>query len=361
MNRDPTTPNSEGEQPAGSADETAASQRRGQPSVSAAAVGIVAVDQNGIICSCNPAAEKLLGRSASTLLGRPLGFPTSVDQAYDIDLALPDGSARTVEMRVSSTTWNGQPLFITALHDPDSTQFDVGNEPDVSIAVTAHELGKPLAAVDLAVHQLRHDTILTTEQAALVDRIDERTRHMQALVRQLRTASRIDAQQTHVTTEPVPLFEFLLERLHELHKLSQDVRLSCPAGVVVDANRNELAQIVDNYLSNALTHGRPPVHVHVSALPRGWVTIRVYDHGPGVPAHFQPRLFKRFARLTSTQQQDDGTGLGLWITRNLARAHGGEAWYEPHNAHGGACFCVRLPAWTPPMRPQPQLTQNTQT
>ena len=74
--------------------------------------------------------------------------------------------------------------------------------------------------------------------------------------------------------------------------------------------------------------------------------IRVTDAGPGVPEAFRPHLFERFSRGPAAERKAEGTGLGLWIVRNFARANGGEAWYEPRTPDG-SCFCLRLPAAEP--------------
>ncbi len=88
-------------------------------------------------------------------------------------------------------------------------------------------------------------------------------------------------------------------------------------GLIVDGDPERLGQIVDNLLANALLHGRPPVRAsaHGSALD---IVIEIEESGPGVPEDIRPRLFERFATGRST----GGTGLGLYIVRQLARAHG---------------------------------------
>ena len=75
----------------------------------------------------------------------------------------------------------------------------------------------------------------------------------------------------------------------------------------------------------------------------GSVELRVSDRA-GVPADFAPHLFERFSRDSATSGQR-GTGLGLAIVADLASGNGGTAWYEP-GEHGGATFCVRVPAAT---------------
>ena len=73
------------------------------------------------------------------------------------------------------------------------------------------------------------------------------------------------------------------------------------------------------------------------------MVIFVTDRGPGVPEEFQKRLFQRFAQAESgLTRRTHGTGLGLSIVRALARAMGGDAWFEPIEA--GSCFGVRLPS-----------------
>ena len=90
--------------------------------------------------------------------------------------------------------------------------------------------------------------------------------------------------------------------------------------VMADAER--LGQILDNLLSNAMNHGRPPVRVSAEAVA-DMIELRVADNGAGVRADLHGRLFDRYATASRT-----GTGLGLFIVRELARAHGGDAWYE---------------------------------
>ncbi|MGI3201193.1 sensor histidine kinase [Streptomyces sp. GLT-R25] len=81
----------------------------------------------------------------------------------------------------------------------------------------------------------------------------------------------------------------------------------------------------------------------------GHIELSVADNGPGVPESFVPHLFERYRRDPATAAATEGTGLGLWIARSLARANGGDAWYEPGRP-GGAVFCVSLPQEPPSTR-----------
>jgi signal transduction histidine kinase len=118
----------------------------------------------------------------------------------------------------------------------------------------------------------------------------------------------------------------------------------------VTADSDRLCQILVNYVSNALRYGTPPVTV-VATVEQGWAQVRVDDAGTGVAEEFVPHLFEKFARSGRAKTRYvDGTGLGLAIVRQLARAQGGDAWYEP-NQPNGSRFCLRLPLAQTPDRP----------
>jgi signal transduction histidine kinase len=213
------------------------------------------------------------------------------------------------------------------------------DQRDDVIAVTAHELNDPLYAISLSLRLLR-TAHTEKKRIELIDRIAERTEHLQGLVKKLRTASKIDADTARVKPEPVNVLEFVLERLGAFDRRYQDVELSCSPHVVALVDRHDFSEMLANYLDNALAYGRPPFEVEVTEQAEV-VEICVRDHGPGVPEGFEAHLFKRFTRGPEAQNQADGTGLGLWIVRSLSRANGGDAWYECGN--GLPSFCLRLP------------------
>ena len=109
--------------------------------------------------------------------------------------------------------------------------------------------------------------------------------------------------------------------------------------VSVLGDRDRLSQAVENLVSNALRHGAPPVEVSVTVAD-GSVEIRVADHGAGVSETMRGRLFERFA----TGMEHGGTGLGLFIVRELARAHHGDATYAPPGrTYPLGSFLITLP------------------
>jgi signal transduction histidine kinase len=111
--------------------------------------------------------------------------------------------------------------------------------------------------------------------------------------------------------------------------------------VVVPADRVRIEQLVTNLLSNALKYGAgQPIEVRVAAEGDAMV-LEVRDRGPGMQPGDLPRLFDRFERAGSIRNHG-GLGLGLYLVREIATAHGGTASAENLEA-GGASFKVRLP------------------
>jgi len=210
------------------------------------------------------------------------------------------------------------------------------------LSTTSHELRTPLASI-LAFASTMRDrwgSLDEEQQLHFLEVIHRQTRRVARLVDHLLAVSRIEAGAVESRLAPLDPMEVIRQTLAELEPATSEIRVEGLAGLEVMADPDHLKQIMLNYVGNALKYGAPPIVVEASERD-GWVEIRVRDAGSGVPETFVPRLFEKFARAGGTQDVD-GTGLGLSIVRGLARAQGGEAWYEP-NAPQGSCFAVRLP------------------
>jgi signal transduction histidine kinase len=209
--------------------------------------------------------------------------------------------------------------------------------------VTAHELRTPVGVLGGSAETLaEHWSELTTdERNELLEGMAKSTRRLRRLLADLLTASRLQTSRLEMNPEPVLVGAVVEDAVATIRRTWPEAEILYePSGKhTVVGDRDRLAQAVDNLLSNALRHGSSPVRVRVVG-GSGVAEIRVEDHGAGVPPEMQPRLFDRFA----TGRRRGGTGLGLFIVRELARAHGGDAFYEPAAPGSPAgAFVITLP------------------
>jgi PAS domain S-box-containing protein len=213
------------------------------------------------------------------------------------------------------------------------------------LAVTAHELRTPIGVLSgsakLLVEHL--DELTQTERRDLLESMAVSTTRLQRLLRDLLIAARLEAKVVRLELEDLDLSALLARTVAAARTAhpSAEIELDAPPELRVRGEPDRLAQAVDNLIINALRHGAPPVAVRVESRDEH-VEIAVSDAGPGVPSDVRPRLFERFA----SGSPHSGTGLGLFIVRELARAHGGDAWYDT-GGDGRPRFLISLPRLVP--------------
>lgn len=211
------------------------------------------------------------------------------------------------------------------------------------LAITAHELRTPLSVIlgsaDSLATQL--DEMDDAERAETVQAMRSTAARLRRLLADLLAAARLEAGVMRLQQQPVDLASVLDDAAISTLALypNADIQVSCERKVRVLGDPDRLSQMVENLLVNAIRYGTGPIYLRASNTDADHVCIEVRDHGDGVAADQESSLFQRFATGTRS-----GTGLGLFIVRELARAHGGETRYE--NAHPGARFTVTLPAVT---------------
>jgi signal transduction histidine kinase len=309
--------------------------------------GLVVVDARGTVRYANPAANELYQRGDGSLVGESFGMP-HVAGVHDVELVLPDGTLRTVELRAVETTWAGEAVWVIALRD---TTVRRRHEEELLAALAAggdlptdltnelaHELATPLVVIAGFTDMLegRWADLTDSVRRDLVHRIGRQARRLQRMLRRILLAS--DAT-SPAALEPVPLWEVALAHLPDLGV--PGVEIDCPHDLQVLADPTHVDEIVVNLVENAAKYGAPPILVQ--ARRRGdTVELSVCDQGPGVPASFVPRVFDRYTRAEAARSRP-GAGLGLNLVARLAEASGGHVRYEPNTPHG-ARFVVTLPA-----------------
>jgi PAS domain S-box-containing protein len=213
----------------------------------------------------------------------------------------------------------------------------------------SHELRTPLNAVLGFTQLLAQDASLGERQSQFAAEGVRAGRHLLALVDDLLDLSLVESGEFSLQLVDLDPQDALLSGAGLLAAEAEAaaVRLRLPEGPLprLRADPNRLRQVLTNLLSNAIKYNRAGGEVRVSVAPpsAGQVAIAVQDTGPGLKDGQQARLFLPFDRLGAEKGPVPGTGLGLALSRQLARAMGGDI--EVSSRPGeGACFTLRLPA-----------------
>jgi signal transduction histidine kinase len=192
--------------------------------------------------------------------------------------------------------------------------------------------------------QQRWRELRPDQREAFLAVIGDETARLSALVGDVLDTSRIEAGTFGYHFTDVDLADVVRDSVAAAEigqdevKLTTDVPTALP-GVRGDAER--LRQLVDNLISNAIKYSDSGGEVHVDACADdGHVVVRVRDHGPGIDPAQQAQIFEKFGRAAGPAKP--GTGLGLFLSRSFAEAHGGSLDVESEPG-AGSVFTLRLP------------------
>jgi PAS domain S-box-containing protein len=348
---------------------------------------ILTLDTRGYIVSWNPGAERIKGYRAEEILGQHFSrfYPPGEVAKRKPWLALEaaaregrfaeegwrlrkDGSRFWANVVISAIYENGRLRgFGKVVRDfTDRKQAEERRElerlrealreRDVFLSVASHELKTPLTPLQLkltALQRLAETTpegSLSSERVARdLDMARRQVRKLADLIEDLLDVSRISVGRLSLERAPMDLAATVREVVARY--APQAAQVGCTLEVDAEApvegiwDRQRLDQVTTNLLTNALKYGAGGrVHVRVGTED-GRACLSVRDEGIGIAPEDQPRIFDRFVRAVS-ERNYGGMGLGLFITRQVVEAHGGDI--RVHSAPGqGATFTVRLPPAPP--------------
>jgi len=214
-----------------------------------------------------------------------------------------------------------------------------------ALATTAHEVRNPVTVLRGVAEALAQgpDRVDRQRHARLVEAVARQARILEGVANDLMAAASAQRGGVAVAPEVVDLGPAVRELLATT---APDVHLDVPdepVGAFVD--RARLEQMVANLCENARKYGAAPTTLRLR--PAGdRVELSVADRGEGVPPAFRDQLFREFSR-GEAHGDVPGIGLGLYVVRRLAEAHGGTVRYDDEPG-GGACFTVDLPRARPP-------------
>jgi two-component system, OmpR family, sensor histidine kinase KdpD len=211
----------------------------------------------------------------------------------------------------------------------------------------AHEFKTPLTSIKAgATSMLSDPSRLSPQFREFATIIDEEVDRLSRLVTEAVRMSQIDAGKVRLEREPLEIAEVVRSVLDhcELQADGRKLNLQAAEGLPpVWADRDLVFLALRQLIDNGLKYSPPgsPLDVTVG-VEKDRVVVRVSDHGQGIPDRERERIFDKFYRRQASKKFIPGTGLGLYIAREIIRAHGGDVWVEGETG-SGAEFCVSLP------------------
>jgi two-component system phosphate regulon sensor histidine kinase PhoR len=325
--------------------------------------GVFVVDRDGIVRLWNKAAEAITGLRASSVVARraDVAIPSWATITTFVPVADQPGeadgpsSAETVPIDVAGRElW----LSVVAVSLDDDTVYafrDATHDRRLEdlrsqfVATISHELRTPLASLHGAAMTLREHDLPAQTQDDLLEMIAEQSNRLANLVEEILVAGQLDSGSLSVvadTFDPEELVRGVVATARPRVGDGTTIEVAIPPVVPkVHGDGERTRQVLLNLLDNAIKYspagGR--IEVGLESL-EDRLRFRVRDEGLGIPVGEQERIFDKFYRLDPDQRRGiGGTGLGLYICRELVRSMHGRIWVESEPGKG-TVFAFELPA-----------------
>lgn len=347
--------------------ESAQARASAESVLSALPEPLLLIDAERRIVSANPSALELLG---PRLGGRDLGAALRVPAVLEAtDAVLKGGGARTVEVDLPGSVERHLSAQVGPLRPPTSegaaavltlTDITASKRSERMrqdfVANASHELRTPLATLLGFIETMRGPA---RDDEAARDRflsiMAEQASRMTRLVDDLLSLSRIELNEHLPPRERVDLRRLLIAVADSLEQRAQKRQMRIDVSLAealpeVAGDPDELAQVFQNLIDNAIKYGRSGTAVEVTAgvspkrlAGRAAAVVAIRDHGEGILTEHIPRLTERFYRVDPARSREfGGTGLGLAIVKHIVNHHRGFLEIESELGEGSA-FAVHLP------------------
>lgn len=241
---------------------------------------------------------------------------------------------------------------------------DLDEQKDNFISMASHELNTPIAAIEGYLSMIIDEKMagdVNPKVKAYLENIYFSSKRLAALVRDLLNVSRIESGRVHLINEEASIEDVIEKSIAEVkikadevgHKLTFEKPKTPLPKTWFDVSR--ITEVMINIIGNAIKYTDPPGKITVSAhADDGKLVVAIQDNGRGIPKGKEEAIFEKFVQVEVLKDQVKGTGLGMFITKNLIELHKGKIWFKSstEKADHGTTFYFSLPIYkTKPVDP----------
>lgn len=328
--------------------------------------GVIVVSPRGSIRLVNPAACKMLALSGQDLTGKPLReaipepkiielFEETQKTRKEVTKEMSLETDRRIYQAETSVMGddNGEMHSVVAIFNDITELRQVERMKTAFVSTVSHELRTPLTSIKGFIATLIDDTDGMYDEDMRMEFyhiIDQECDRLTRLINDLLNVSRIESGRgIDIIVSEVDLSELsanvtkMQQGYTDRHKVYSTIPADFPH-IMADADK--VQQILDNLIGNAVKYSPQGGDVIVSAEDEGsTVKIGITDQGLGIPQHHRDKIFQRFHMVDDDVDHKavKGTGIGLYLVKHLAQAHGGDVWLDWSEVGQGSRFAIRLP------------------
>lgn len=345
---------------------------------------VITIDSSGIIRSANPAVEQVFGYSAAEVLGRDILMlipeleydahcfqrektddARLLDMGSEVEGLHQDGRRIPLELAINDFVVHGKRLFIGVLRDiSERKQFiselwqarsraeQANKAKSTFLSNMSHELRTPLNAILGFAQVLASDAMPLSagKRKDFTVHILTAGRHLLVLINEILDLAKVESGTVTLSPEPVGVGEVVCACQQMIANMVEQRRIrvvsSVDPGQYVLADRTRLKQVLLNLMSNAVKYNREggAVTVSCAALSAERVRITIQDNGEGLDAAQLAQLFQPFNRLGKEGGPEEGSGIGLVVTKRLVELMGGSIGASSTVGVGSAFWIELKPA-----------------
>ena len=294
---------------------------------------VLVAGPDGTLLALNQAALSILGADAVGRIGQPLGEAFDVRAPGGAPTRRDGWTDSEAEREVVFHAVDGVEVPAAVTVHADAERVVVALRPSgersgiAVISTVSHELRSPLTSVKgyTSLMLSRWDRLKDEQKRTMLEQVHHDADRVTRLVTELLDISRLETGRLVLRRQMVDVAQIATS---VVEKVGMDVDdLDCSIAFADDfppvyADPDKVEQVITNLVENAAKYGSPKDMEVIGELDAGMAAVAVHDVGPGIPADDLPRVFTKFFRRD--HGRPNGTGLGLWISRGLVEAHGGE-------------------------------------